>query len=812
MSVMNLLSRREPEPVAQSAAPITANTVSGASGGYVIDMDDKPALPEKATAQAPALDTARLLRAVWLAGSCAAGVWFIGTNILFYARLRRSRQALTVEGCSLPVYRAEGLSSPCLFGLFRPAVYLTPKAAQSGETMRYVLTHEACHYRHGDHVWSLLRGLCLAVWWWNPLVWAAAILSRNDGELACDEAVIQELGEDSRLAYGRTLIGMISVREAPAAVMRAATTMVSGKRGIRERLNVIVRRQKAVVWAVAAVVVLIAVCVGCTFTGAQTPVASAEPSASDGVTERAQELYDSRNPYEGDASADNALLKTIGVPEAYGQYSLELETAKEPYVLRLVFEKAVTESGAFNEDMIDIATLLLALIDNVSEIQWRYNMIDKSADASGVFTGSLTAADAAAALNTKDIKEYGKSAADVQALLDWLGTKETAMPVYVLMRLSKGEIQSATEPLTGEDARLAEDVINNSLVKSAAWPAVDIKSLDVCCELRRTLPDGTATDFYAFTVDGKAVLQMGADGYYTRLDDALDEKLVKLANTGSAVTEEERLLPRLEKVDRTDLDACIRDAIISQNLAHIPGADFVAESHVTLKTVSDGEAVTVYVMAMYRSVGYAGAWFFETGGGHYPAAITFNKDKTGAYELTEYWEPRDGSEYAPSLKAKFPSDIYQDALDTQKYVMAQTQACYAQAVEYGRVSVDAELDRLLEIITSWPAESSNPGAYIKAHYVEYREMLYLGDYTLRYCFERFEKGGETGLEGHIMASACREILGDEDIKGSTFKTGQDWYDTFMSNVSKLRTKWGDATMREEKPRTWRLLEQSGASD
>lgn len=43
--------------------------------------------------------------------------------------------------------------------------------------------------------------------------------------------------------------------------------------------------------------------------------------------------------------------------------------------------------------------------------------------------------------------------------------------------------------------------------------------------------------------------------------------------------------------------------------------------------------------------------------------------------------------------------------------------------------------------------------YVLAH-----ELLYFGEYTLRYCIQRFEDGEETGLEGKIMAIACEELL------------------------------------------------------
>ena len=71
----------------------------------------------------------------------AAGVLTV-SNLCFIRRLRRCRQALCVPSAALPVYITDGLPSPCLFGVFRPAVYLTPATAADAHTLRHVLVHE----------------------------------------------------------------------------------------------------------------------------------------------------------------------------------------------------------------------------------------------------------------------------------------------------------------------------------------------------------------------------------------------------------------------------------------------------------------------------------------------------------------------------------------------------------------------------------------------------------------------------------------------------------------------------------------------
>ena len=79
-------------------------------------------------------------------------LFLIGSNLRFAARLRRSRRPLDIPECPLPVYMIEDLSSPCLFGLFRPVVYLTPQAAADSAAREHVLAHELTHYAHRDPV------------------------------------------------------------------------------------------------------------------------------------------------------------------------------------------------------------------------------------------------------------------------------------------------------------------------------------------------------------------------------------------------------------------------------------------------------------------------------------------------------------------------------------------------------------------------------------------------------------------------------------------------------------------------------------
>ena len=90
-----------------------------------------------------------VLKAVWHAGMYVMAAWFLLANLRFMLRLRRSRRPYPVENCPYPVYLTAELPSPCLFGLIRPTIYLTPDVVDDEETLRHVLAHEETHFRHG---------------------------------------------------------------------------------------------------------------------------------------------------------------------------------------------------------------------------------------------------------------------------------------------------------------------------------------------------------------------------------------------------------------------------------------------------------------------------------------------------------------------------------------------------------------------------------------------------------------------------------------------------------------------------------------
>lgn len=210
--------------------------------------------------------------ALWISGMIISSIWFMAANIRFYIRLCRDREYMNeFEGvCRCPVYLSENIETPCVYGFFNPKIYVTPEVLKNEKVLKHVLAHETTHYRHGDNIWCVLRIVAVVIHWYNPLVWLAAVLSREDSELACDESTIKRIGEGERIEYGRTLVGLTCRKFNTLLV--SATTMSGTKRSIKERIVLITKKPETALYTFVAVIIIVATTVGCTFTGAAVQI------------------------------------------------------------------------------------------------------------------------------------------------------------------------------------------------------------------------------------------------------------------------------------------------------------------------------------------------------------------------------------------------------------------------------------------------------------------------------------------------------------------------------------------------------------
>ena len=216
----------------------------------------QPVSPVQEAAEAPAkpLTAMQIFQIVWAGGSALLGLWLLSTWLVFTIRLHKSRRFLGRQGRTR-IYVSSAVKSPCLAGLI-PAVYLTGDVLQTDEA-ELILSHELTHLCHLDFLWSFCRAAAVSVYWWNPFIWLAAICSKRDAELACDEAVAAGLSDAQRLAYARTILAQ--------APRRAAALSLAGP-PVRERILFLTKKQRTSVLCVILALLLIVSAAGCSIT------------------------------------------------------------------------------------------------------------------------------------------------------------------------------------------------------------------------------------------------------------------------------------------------------------------------------------------------------------------------------------------------------------------------------------------------------------------------------------------------------------------------------------------------------------------
>ncbi len=176
-----------------------------------------------------------VLNCIWLAGIAAMLVYMLVSYICVYRRIRGATQFKD------NIYTSESVSSPFVFGLIRPRIYLPEN--MDAISMSYVIAHEEAHLRRLDHLWKPLGFLLLAIHWFNPLIWIGYILLCRDIEMACDERVVRGMNEDERVDYSEALLDCSVSRK-----LITACPLAFGEVGAKERIKSVQNYKKPAYW------------------------------------------------------------------------------------------------------------------------------------------------------------------------------------------------------------------------------------------------------------------------------------------------------------------------------------------------------------------------------------------------------------------------------------------------------------------------------------------------------------------------------------------------------------------------------------
>ncbi len=131
------------------------------------------------------------------------------------------------------------------------------------------------------------------------------------------------------------------------------------------------------------------------------------------ITKEVNDLYKTKHAYIGDMSANGSVVGALKLVDKFGNFKNSLQTKAEPYGWTLEFETVIAKEDLFNSRMTQYGYVMLALIDNLSEISWTYD------NGKEIVTKTVTLDDAKNMMG-KDIKKYSQSISQFQTLADAL--------------------------------------------------------------------------------------------------------------------------------------------------------------------------------------------------------------------------------------------------------------------------------------------------------------------------------------------------------------------------------------------------------
>ncbi len=327
-SALSLIPSAEPLPreILYTAAPERTGGVTegigdvGEAGGFVnlAPLDTAPAAPVE-NGESHTRIWSFVLSRVWAAGMAA--MLFYGV-ICYFLVHRRVAEATRLRG---NIWQSEAIDSPFVLGLFRPMIYVTYKMEE--RDLEYVLAHEQAHIRRGDHWWKPLGFALLAVYWFNPLLWAAYMVFCRDIETACDEKVIRSMGKEGRQAYSRALLHC-GVRRRSIA----ACPLAFGEIGVKERIKAVMNYRKPAFWVILLAFAAIGVAAVCLLTNPVDPAGEEEDSPE--KESQGETLEREEKPEEGYVSCRLTFPASDAGRTEYNQAIFDISPFTVDFVLR----------------------------------------------------------------------------------------------------------------------------------------------------------------------------------------------------------------------------------------------------------------------------------------------------------------------------------------------------------------------------------------------------------------------------------------------------------------------------------------------
>jgi beta-lactamase regulating signal transducer with metallopeptidase domain/HEAT repeat protein len=198
--------------------------------------------PSSANREAPGsfseTDLWLVLSALWVLGTLALLARLL-VGMAAVRRIVRAARPLDTAEWTVPLWEvsdrldldraprilySDEVSMPFACGVVHPTVVLPVEASDwSDDRRRAVLFHELAHVRRRDLLGHTLGRIACALYWFHPLVWAAARRLRSESERACDDLVLTSGTRASDYAHHLLeIVTGVRNASAPAAALAMA--------------------------------------------------------------------------------------------------------------------------------------------------------------------------------------------------------------------------------------------------------------------------------------------------------------------------------------------------------------------------------------------------------------------------------------------------------------------------------------------------------------------------------------------------------------------------------------------------------------
>ena len=372
-SALSLIPSAEtiPPNIGMNTTP-TINSGINAINNAVNPIISQSNTPMAGASVNPLQITIGIFEYIWIFGMIALALY---TAISYWHLHRKVDTAVRYKD---NIFQSENVKSPFVLGIIKPRIYLPFN--MNGQDLEHVVAHEQAHIHRKDHWWKPLGFLLLTIHWFNPLMWLAYVLLCRDIELACDEKVIKELGNEQRADYMQALVACSVNRR-----MIAACPLAFGEVGVKERVKSVMNYKKPAFWVI---IIAVIICVGvavCFLTNPKqdrytlrivVPAGSQEEFVY--TEEEVSTVRNSIKIWSGDGLGDTEVLlfpvnKTAetGYTATYLTHgmSVEFDAEKDTW-----FKIGVNMQNPTNEDIIvyvEVENVEVRIVDEInSVIEW----------------------------------------------------------------------------------------------------------------------------------------------------------------------------------------------------------------------------------------------------------------------------------------------------------------------------------------------------------------------------------------------------------------------------------------------------------